>query len=236
MRTICMVVGVLLAVGAITVEWTQRHEDVQAATVAVDANASLLFVAQDTTINVGDTVQWTVVGAAPHTVTSDGSPSFTSSGTLTTGQTYSLPFNTAGEFIYYCSIHAASGQYPGGMTGRIIVQAAATPTATATNTATAATATVTVTRTPTRTVTGTPQATATPVATTTAPAATVTPVVAAPISATQAAGGAAPSLGAPGVGDGSASQEGGSSHALSIALAVLGAAMIAGALAARRRA
>jgi len=235
MRIICLAAGVLLAVAAITIEWTQRHEGVRAATVTVEANASLLFVPQDVTITAGDTVQWTVVGAAPHTVTSEGG-SFTSSGTLTTGQTYSLPFNTAGQFTYYCDIHAVSGQYPGGMTGRITVQAVPTATATATNTTTAATATATATRTPTRTATGTPQATGTPIATATAPAATATPVVVAPISATQPAGGAAPSLGAPVVGDGSASQGGGSPHALSITLAALGAAMIAGAVAARRRA
>lgn len=234
MRIICMAAGVLLAVAAITAEWTQRNESVRAATVMVDANASLQFVPQDVTINVGDTVQWTVVGASPHTVTSEGG-SFTGSGTLTTGQTYSLPFNTPGQFTYYCELHAGPGQYPGGMTGRIIVQAA--PTATATNTAAVATATAT--RTPTRTATGTPQATATPTttpaATVTAPVATATPIAAAPISAAQPAAGAAPSLSGPATGDGSASG-GGSSHAVSLALAAIGAALIAGAVAARRRA
>ena len=232
MRIICLVAGMLLAAAAVTVEWTQRSEDVRAATVTIDANASPLFVPQDITITVGDTAQWTVSGGAPHNVTSDGSPSFTGSGTLNLSGTYSVQFNTAGVFTYYCTFHAGSGQYPGGMTGRITVQAAATPTAT--NTTAAPTSTPT--RTPTRTATGTPQATTTPAATTTAPAATATPMAVAPISATQPAGGAAPSLGAPGVGDGSASQGSGSSHAMSIALAAMGGALIAGALAVRRRA
>lgn len=232
MRISCVAAGMLLAVVAVTVEWTQRSDHGQAATVTVDANASFAFAPQDITIAVGDTVQWTVSGGGPHNVTSDGSPSFTGSGTLNVSDTYSVAFNSAGVFIYYCSFHAISGQYPGSMTGRITVQAVATPTAT--NTAAAPTSTLT--RTPTRTATGTPQATATPSATTTAPAATTTPVVAAPISATQPAGEAAPSLTGPATGDGGATQGSGTSHAMSIVLATIGAVLIVGAASVRRRA
>ena len=234
MRIICMVAGVLLAVAAITVEWTQRHEGARAATVLVEANEAFLFVQQDITITEGDTVQWTVVGAVPHNVTSADSPaSFTGSGTLNAGNTYSLLFNTPGSFTYFCGLHAGPTQYPGGMTGRITVQAAAT--ATATNTVAADTATPTLTSTPTAT--GTPQATATstttPAATVTAPAATATPIAVAPISAAQPAVRAAPSLRVPAAGDGSAVGEG-SPHAVSLALAAIGAALIAGAAARRR--
>jgi hypothetical protein len=69
----------------------------------------------------------------------------------------------------------------------------------------------------------------------TAPAATATPIAAAPISAAQPAADAAPSLRVPAAGDGNAAG-GGSPHAVSLALAAMGAALIAGAAAVRRRA
>lgn len=59
-----------------------------------------------TTINVGDTVQWTWTEAVGHTVTSQGSPSFTSSSTVSTnGYTYSVTFTSSGSYSYHCSIH-----------------------------------------------------------------------------------------------------------------------------------
>ena len=231
MRIMMIAAGVLLSVAAVTAEWTQRSEDVRAATWTVNVTSSPnAFVPQNITITAGDTVTWTFGGT--HDVTSaDSPPSFTGSGTLGNGATYSVTFNTPGTFIYYCSLHAVPSDYPNEQTGRIIVQAAPTNTATATNTVAAATATAT--RTPTRTATGTPQATATP----STPAVTPLATTAAPSAATVTpAGGAAPSVGAPSTGDGGASQGGGSSHALSLALAAMGAALIAGAMAVRRRA
>lgn len=60
-----------------------------------------------TAIKVGDTVQWTWTDAKPHTVSSIGTPSFTSSSLVTgKGFVYSVTFNTAGSYSYDCSVHA----------------------------------------------------------------------------------------------------------------------------------
>ena len=65
-----------------------------------------------TTVRVGTRVTWTNNDPTPHTVTSD-SGSF-GSGTLATGQSFSLTFNTPGTFTYHCAIHPM-------MTGTIVV-------------------------------------------------------------------------------------------------------------------
>jgi len=80
----------------------------------------------DITIQVGDTVTWTVTKAIadPHSVTS-GTPSdsgkqFDSKATLhANGDTFSQTFNTAGSFPYYCIVH------PSQMHGTITVLGAA---------------------------------------------------------------------------------------------------------------
>ncbi len=236
MRIVLIISGVLLAASAIFIEASHR---VSAATasVSVTSSPSNSFVDatsgnSTSTINVGDTVEWSWASGF-HDVQADDS-SFDSGAPTSPPKMFSLTFNSAGTFGYHCTVHGGPGG--AGMSGTITVQAA--PTATATNTVAAATATAT--RTPAATVTGTPPATATPTTTpsgtVTAPLATATPIVAAPIIAAQPDGGAAPSLGAPTVGDGSASQGGGSSHTASIVLAAMGAALIAGAAAVRRRA
>jgi len=63
------------------------------------------------TISVGDTVRWTNLDSASHTVSS----ATFSSPTLSTGQTYEFKFTQVGTFDYHCSIHPF-------MTGQIIVQ------------------------------------------------------------------------------------------------------------------
>jgi plastocyanin len=71
------------------------------------------------TVAAGTTVTWTLTntGSTSHTVRSDGSPSFTSSGTLTgNGTTHKVTFMTPGTYQYDCAIHGAL------MTGRIVVQ------------------------------------------------------------------------------------------------------------------
>jgi plastocyanin len=71
------------------------------------------------TVAAGTTViwTWTNTGSTSHTVHSEGSPSFTSSGTLTgNGKTYSVTFTTPGTYQYDCAIHGEA------MTGRIVVQ------------------------------------------------------------------------------------------------------------------
>jgi plastocyanin len=84
------------------------------------------FQPADATIQVGDTVTWTVTKAIadPHSVTS-GTPSdsgkvFDSKATLhANGDTFSWTFSTAGSFPYYCIVH------PSQMHGTITVLGAA---------------------------------------------------------------------------------------------------------------
>ena|SRR2546428_679281 len=88
----------------------------------------------DTTVGVGDTVMWTVssgthaIAECDSTFTTCPPPGGFSSGNLSTGQSFSRTFSTAGVFEYWCSIHTTL------MEGRITV--AAQPTATATSTMT----------------------------------------------------------------------------------------------------
>jgi plastocyanin len=68
------------------------------------------------TVAVGGSLTWTGVGGT-HTVRSQGSPSFTSSGNLGDGDTFTRTFGTAGTYEYDCEIHG------GQMTGRVVVLA-----------------------------------------------------------------------------------------------------------------
>lgn len=66
------------------------------------------------TLAVGGTVTWTFTGSVQHSVRSLGTPSFTSSGLLTTG-TFERTFGAAGTYQYDCQVHA-------NMTGTIVVR------------------------------------------------------------------------------------------------------------------
>jgi plastocyanin len=74
--------------------------------------------AQDT-VAVGQAVTWTwtLTGAIPHSVRSQGTPSFTSSNELTgSGMTFSHTFDTPGTYHYDCAVHGSA------MSGTIVVQ------------------------------------------------------------------------------------------------------------------
>ena len=68
------------------------------------------FVPETLTVSKGTTVTWTNEDSTLHTVTS-GSPEAGNSGTefdssyLAAGKTFQHPFNTAGTFDYYCTLH-----------------------------------------------------------------------------------------------------------------------------------
>jgi plastocyanin len=71
------------------------------------------------TVAAGTTVTWTWTntGSTPHSVESEGSPSFTSSEILTgDGKTYAFTFTAPGTYQYDCLVHGSA------MTGRIVVQ------------------------------------------------------------------------------------------------------------------
>jgi amicyanin len=57
------------------------------------------------TINVGDTVTWTNMDTAPHTVTVTSGPVKFSSGNLAKGQSFTYTFTAAGTYNYYCAVH-----------------------------------------------------------------------------------------------------------------------------------
>ena len=63
------------------------------------------------TIKKGDTIVWTNKDSAPHTVTGGA----LSSGTLSTGQTYTFTFPSAGTLSYACNFHPS-------MHGTVVVQ------------------------------------------------------------------------------------------------------------------
>lgn len=63
------------------------------------------FAPSALTVQVGDTVTWTNLDSATHTVTFNGSPSL-SSGGLQEGGTHSVTFDSVGTYAYGCSPHA----------------------------------------------------------------------------------------------------------------------------------
>lgn len=75
------------------------------------------FSPSSLTIHVGDTVTWTNHDQAPHDVTTTSAPVSIKSSTLSTGQSFSYTFTTAGSYSYYCSIHPD-------MTAQLVVQPA----------------------------------------------------------------------------------------------------------------
>lgn len=84
---------------------------------AVSIN-NFAFTPSPVTVTAGSTITWTDnQSGVPHTVSADDG-SF-DSGRLSTGQTFSMTFNTAGTIAYHCNIHPF-------MHGTITVMAAST--------------------------------------------------------------------------------------------------------------
>lgn len=63
------------------------------------------FAPSALTVQVGDTVTWTNLDSAGHTVTFSGSPTL-SSGGLQEGDTHSVTFDSVGTYTYLCSPHS----------------------------------------------------------------------------------------------------------------------------------
>ncbi|WP_163511626.1 cupredoxin domain-containing protein [Fodinicola acaciae] len=57
------------------------------------------------TVAEGDTVTWTNLDTAPHTVTVTSGPVTFDSGNLQKGQSFSYTFGKAGTYAYYCAVH-----------------------------------------------------------------------------------------------------------------------------------
>ncbi len=88
----------------------------------VEMTDQLTFVPDDLTINVGDIVTWTTVGAIPHTSTADPEqavdPDFVKlpkdaetwdSGIVNKGEEFSHTFEVPGEYVYFCTPHQTAG-------------------------------------------------------------------------------------------------------------------------------
>ncbi|WP_457112603.1 cupredoxin domain-containing protein [Marmoricola sp. URHA0025 HA25] len=63
------------------------------------------FSPAELNVEVGDTVTWTNMDTAPHTVTVTSGPVKFASANLAKGQTFSYTFTTAGTYSYYCAVH-----------------------------------------------------------------------------------------------------------------------------------
>jgi plastocyanin len=75
--------------------------------------AGFAFNPDKVEVSPGQTVRWVNNDAAPHTTTSpDGR---WDSGTLKTGQTYDLTFDSPGTYEYICKIHPS-------MSGKVVVR------------------------------------------------------------------------------------------------------------------
>lgn len=130
-------------------------------TVDVADVADDQFVAANITIAVGDTVTWDWTGSNQHTVTFDDSSIYSSGIQSQPFTTPAVQFSAAGTFAYYCQVHGAPGG--NGMSGSVVVQAAAaTNTATATATTTPAATNTLASETPVPDSTRTPTSTAGP--------------------------------------------------------------------------
>lgn len=57
------------------------------------------------TIKAGDTVTWTNMDTAPHTVTVTSGPEKVNSGNLSKGESFTYTFTKPGTYSYYCAVH-----------------------------------------------------------------------------------------------------------------------------------
>lgn len=88
----------------------------QAATVQVDMKDNV-YIPAETAVQPGDTVTWLNKGRSPHNVTYGDNSKQSSS--IAPGASYSITFQAAGTYYYYCSFHSSgSGK---GMAGVVKV-------------------------------------------------------------------------------------------------------------------
>lgn len=94
---------------------------VAAATIQVQDNS---YSPSTVLISAGGTVTWSWVGDNGHSVTSDGSPSFTPNAAVSfPPKTLAVVFASAGTYGFHCTVHGVAGTYGGGtMTGAVFVR------------------------------------------------------------------------------------------------------------------
>ena len=82
----------------------------------VNETDTLKFDPSTNSVNVGDVIQWTNAGSAPHNVTFDAPADTLTSATMGGGDIWQVKFSQPGTYKYQCTFHAANG-----MTGTITV-------------------------------------------------------------------------------------------------------------------
>jgi plastocyanin len=94
---------------------TPRVQTASAQDSATVEIANFAFSPNQLTVTAGTTVTWVNNDSAPHTATGDGGEFDT--GTINSGGSASITFDTPGTYTYHCTIHPD-------MTATIVVQAA----------------------------------------------------------------------------------------------------------------
>jgi plastocyanin len=64
-----------------------------------------VYTPADLEVSVGDTVTWTNMDTAPHTVTVTSGPVKFNSGNLQKGESFTYTFTEPGKYEYYCAVH-----------------------------------------------------------------------------------------------------------------------------------
>jgi plastocyanin len=115
MRKQLALVLVPMTLAAAALPAVASEPDAQASATKRVKIGDLFFKKSRITIESGDTVKWTWVGALPHDVTVTQGPRKFHSKTKASG-TYSKKLRRRGTYRYICSVH------PNDMKGRIVVE------------------------------------------------------------------------------------------------------------------
>jgi plastocyanin len=114
-RRLASAIGVLALALILGLGITPRVQTAGAQDSATVEIANFAFSPNQLTVTAGTTVTWVNNDSAPHTATGDGGEFDT--GTINSGGSASITFDTPGTYTYHCTIHPD-------MTATIVVQAA----------------------------------------------------------------------------------------------------------------
>jgi len=104
-KVIYLVLAVLLCIGV--VYSCSKSVDNSAPATVTGTTATIqnfAFAPATVNIKVGGSVTWTNMDNVAHTVTS--TTGAFDSGPVAAGQTFNFKFNTAGTYVYHCTIHS----------------------------------------------------------------------------------------------------------------------------------
>lgn len=107
--------GIFVAVAAVLCVLWAQDSDNEVVTSVEPGSVSIsdfTFVADPITVAAGSTITWTNADGFNHSIVATDGSFFSES--LSTGETFSATFESAGEFSYVCGIH-------GSMTGTVVV-------------------------------------------------------------------------------------------------------------------